>query len=262
MSPRSKTSLGGDSKPRTATSAEIATLAWQQVRKVPYLSESRDKRHIAELQISEQRGFNTDGDSSEMGISFAGFEAWWKKQTGLADPDIPVLPEFMVLKINDRVKAERNWNKMLAKLQQQHITGQGTMAPALKFESKGRSVLWCTLTEKLRALAKMRGQWGDLHSIYETRNESMYDAQDLPPFIRDPESAFSACWDLLSVVLLVYVSFSVPVRACFGISLTLWSAPFFVDLAVDIFFLVCVTTPTLLSLSDTDCAMHLAEISC
>jgi hypothetical protein len=35
--------------------------------------------------------------------------------------------------------------------------------------------------------------------------------------IRDPDSASSAVWDLSSVVLLLYVTATVPIRSCFGI---------------------------------------------
>ena len=68
----------------------------------------------------------------------------------------------------------------------------------------------------------MRGQWGDLHSIYETRGESLYEQQPLPRLIRDPESSFSGYWDFSSVAFLLYVCFATPVRACFGVSILLW----------------------------------------
>jgi|EP01047_Picozoa_sp_COSAG01_P015154 hypothetical protein len=34
-------------------------------------------------------------------------------------------------------------------------------------------------------------------------------------YIRDPDSTFSAVWDMVSVVFLLYVCLTVPVRACF-----------------------------------------------
>eukprot|EP01048_Picozoa_sp_COSAG05_P028779 COSAG05_NODE_9116_length_646_cov_1.197441_3_plen_111_part_01 len=46
--------------------------AWENIRKVPFR------------------------EGKEMGVSFPGFEAWWKDRVGIDDPDIPVLPEFMV----------------------------------------------------------------------------------------------------------------------------------------------------------------------
>jgi hypothetical protein len=61
----------------------------------------------------------------------------------------------------------------------------------------------------------MRQQWGNLHEMYETRADSMYELQALPPWVRDPDSNFSAVWDLTSVALLLYVSVTVPLRAGF-----------------------------------------------
>jgi len=59
----------------------------------------------------------------------------------------------------------------------------------------------------------------------------------VPPWIRDPDSGFSAFWDTLSVVFLLYVTATVPVRACFGVEDVLWSASFWFDLVVDLFFI-------------------------
>eukprot|EP01051_Picozoa_sp_SAG22_P014634 SAG22_NODE_1805_length_3533_cov_1.343040_4_plen_57_part_00 len=55
------------------------------------------------------------------------------------------------------------------------------------------------------ALIKMRNQWGDLHSIYETRAVSLYEQQPLGVCIRDPESAFSGYWNFLTITFLLYV---------------------------------------------------------
>ena len=48
-----------------------------------------------------------------LGVNFASFENWWRERAGIIDPNIPVLPEFMVLRIADKVKAQRAWNTML-----------------------------------------------------------------------------------------------------------------------------------------------------
>ena len=62
----------------------------------------------------------------------------------------------------------------------------------------------------------MQNQWGNLWDIYETRHESVFEEAPLPPWTRDPDSGLSAVWDLSSVVLLLYVTATVPLRACFG----------------------------------------------
>ena len=43
-------------------------------------------------------------------------------------------------------------------------------------------------------------------------------------------------WDVLSVFLLLYVTSSVPVRACFGVPDVLWTAAFWFDVFVDLYF--------------------------
>lgn len=73
---------------------------------------------------------------------------------------------------------------------------------------------------------------------YETRQESLYEENPLPPYVRDPESTFSAFWDLSSVVMLLYVTLTVPLRVCFGIDIELWTTTFWIELVVDMFF-VC-----------------------
>ena len=72
--------------------------------------------------------------------------------------------------------------------------------------------------------------------MYATRADSLYALRPLPRWIRDPDSSFSAIWDLTSVVLLLYVSVTVPLRAGFEIDIELWSAAFFFDLFVDVYF--------------------------
>ena len=77
---------------------------------------------------------------------------------------------------------------------------------------------WDSLGARLRTLVDMRRQWGNLHEMYETHVESMYELQPLPKWVRDPDSSFSAAWDLTSVALLLYVAITVPLRA--GLRLT------------------------------------------
>ena len=55
-------------------------------------------------------------------------------------------------------------------------------------------------------------------------------------WIRDPDSHFSATWDLVQVALLLYVAVTVPLRAGFELEVPLWSVGFFVDMAIDVYF--------------------------
>lgn len=172
--------------------------AWETIRKVPF------------------------AEGKKLGVNFAGFEAWWKAQSGATEPDIPVLPEFMVMKIDDRVKQEAIWKRNMTA----HV-------PKDQLKSEN----WCTLTAKLRTLVGMQRQWGDLHEIYETRAESLFEQAPLPPYVRDPDSEFSAVWDLTSVALLLYVAIVIPLRACFDLAVDLWSFAFWFDAIVDVYFI-------------------------
>lgn len=100
----------------------------------------------------------------------------------------------------------------------------------------GRSKNWTKLADKLRALMKMRSQWGDLHDIYEVRAASLFEQDPLPPCVRDPNSTFSAYWDLTTVVFLLYVCFMTPIRACFNVNVELFCGMFWVELAIDVSF--------------------------
>jgi hypothetical protein len=156
----------------------------------------------------DRRAHEFGEEAADSGVNFAGFETWWQDKTGIFESDIPVLPEFMVQKIEDRVKAEHNWNLMLQKKQRRNAPGGD--------DSKGfvRSKNWNSLAEKLRALVKMRtqvhpfnpvhlplsysgnpgvngvsdrsapgkcsGQWGGLHNLYVSQSESTFDQDPLP----------------------------------------------------------------------------------
>jgi hypothetical protein len=55
--------------------------------------------------------------------------------------------------------------------------------------------------------------------------------------IRDPESKFSSVWDALQVIFLFYVSWTVPLRACFGIEIEIPSPEWVIDSVVDLYFI-------------------------
>ena len=113
----------------------------------------------------------------------------------------------------------------------------GKLFGAKRGKLRGRTN-WNKLGSRLRALVTMKRQWGDLRDIYETRAESLYELNSLPPCTRDPDGTFASIWDLVSVALLLYVSATVPLRAGFEVEIEIWSFGFFFDLVVDIFFVV------------------------
>ena len=92
------------------------------------------------------------------------------------------------------------------------------------------------LSAKLRALTQLQSSWGQLHNIYEARAESKFAESPLHPWTLDPDSSFTSIWDLISIVLLLYVTVVVPLRVCFGIAVEIWSFKFFIEVLVDSFF--------------------------
>ena len=55
--------------------------------------------------------------------------------------------------------------------------------------------------------------WGDMDN--KGSGDSAFFIVPVPWFIRDPDSQFSMGWDLVSVLFLIYVCITVPIRACF-----------------------------------------------
>ena len=60
----------------------------------------------------------------------------------------------------------------------------------------------------------------------------------LPPLIRDPDSFQAAIWDLLQVGMLVYISVALPLRACFNIDVAIGSIAFFIEICIDLAFII------------------------
>ena len=59
----------------------------------------------------------------------------------------------------------------------------------------------------------------------------------MQPRVRDPDSAFSAIWDLAGVALLLYVAVTVPLRSCFDVTVETLTFAWYFDAFVDIYFL-------------------------
>lgn len=204
---------------------------WASIRKVPLLLDTKLP--------ADENGEVLDslGNEVPMGVTFKGFESWWKDRAGIVEPDIPVLPEFMVKRIAERSSLRHSWlgsafHRAVA-VKKALVAGSAPMEQERPVHKH-----WRSLGARLRTLVNMKRQWGNLHEMYETNQESMYEVHMLGRWTRDPDSDFSAFWDLTSVVLLLYVSVTVPLRAGFDIMIDLWSANFFVDAFVDVFFII------------------------
>ena len=147
------------------------------------------------------------------------------------------MPNDQVLRIADKVATESAAARLSGADSKPEGSGQGTDETQTD-KNLGRSKSWTVLSAKLKALTHMKSTWGPLHNIYEARDESLFDEQPLNRWTRDPNSTFTSVWDLSSVIMLLYVSAVVPLRVCFGVDIDLWSATFFIEAIVDLFFIV------------------------
>lgn len=97
--------------------------------------------------------------------------------------------------------------------------------------------LWKKLRSRLRLVVHMQQQWGDLHHIYGD-GVSVGEELAVPPWIKHPNSRFSMTWDMMQIVLLMGVSWNVPIRTCFGTEVPLWSGAFWFDAFTDVYFII------------------------
>ena len=180
-------------------------------------------------------------------VTYQAFEAWWKERLGIVDADIPVLPEYMVQKIDEAhyyaSKRER------AQAAPEKDGADGSTAEAVEDDrppARSARELWGSLRPRLLSVVRMQRQWGPLHDIYDSQQASRFELNTLPRWTRDPDSNFSAAWDLTQVVLLLYVAITVPLRAGFSLEVELWSLGFFVDMFIDIYFItdICLNFKT------------------
>ena len=95
----------------------------------------------------------------------------------------------------------------------------------------GCQELWRFLRPRLRFIVELQREWGNIHQLYPTGSESLYEDIPLPPGdypmrarhsqkckenlsrawllcdgagIRDPDSLASGLWDLMGLVLLLW----------------------------------------------------------
>lgn len=210
----------------------------------------------------------------EEGVTFNDFERWWKERAGVREPDIPVLPEFMVLRISDQTRSNGGWSGVApGKTAGVKKTSSASPSRASRSAedyvaepSKGTRTnphgpwtrdsppsqewldwykdhhrdpfeLWRNLGASLHTMVDMRRQWGDLHEMYETRAESLYEVLPFPQWVRDPDSNFSAAWDVATIFLLFFVAMVAPIRAAFDLETECLGVAFWIDVLIDLFFI-------------------------
>ena len=191
----------------------------------PPFDEETDWRSVRKV----REGLDGHEADDEM-VTYAGFEQWFKRRLDIEEPDIPVLPEFMVQVIEEAAKVdERKHQKRLEE------RGEAIPKKSLVGERSGKE-LWALLRPRLLTLVRMQRKWGPIHDLYDAVVESRYSGQAIPPNVIDPDSKFSQRWDLTQVVLLLYVAMVVPLRAGFDIEVELWTVAFFWDMMIDFYF--------------------------
>jgi hypothetical protein len=167
------------------------------------------------------------------------FEEWFMNRTGDDEPSIPVLPEYMVSKVAEdkSLNLEQDLGRtappqyVMVKRQTEDRQNQNEVPPRTGLE------LWTFLRPRLGLLVKLQYQWGQIKDLYEAKREPMSEHKNIPSGIRDPDSKFSAVWDLLQILFLFYVTLLVPIRVGFGVNPAPGSGGFFVDAVVDLYFI-------------------------
>eukprot|EP01043_Picozoa_sp_COSAG02_P000279 COSAG02_NODE_5_length_66751_cov_63.939148_25_plen_841_part_00 len=313
---------------------EIRTLVKKSGKKLNLVDPPFDleKDWAAMHKIGEERDML--GEIVQEGeVTFAHFEDWWKDRSGIVDVAIPVLPEFMVLRIAEvgeregRVERRRlpmedlqrmslqdldridfarmNFNDLYARVdndviverrarkcgvalptkngaengelsselralnmklrkdvldelalaqevKEQRIsedserTGREIVidllveqkgTPGVDYHRSGRE-LWAYLRPRLKFIVELQKEWGNVHELYPSRGDSLFEEVALPKGIRDPDSLSSGMWDLFGLLLLICVSVLVPLRSCFEVEVEPFSGAWFFDLFTDVYFVV------------------------
>lgn len=146
-------------------------------------------------------------------ITYNEFAAWFKVRTGDDEPEIPVLPEYMVEKVK-------------------------TMSDNQGTGSRSGKDLWHFLRARLSVIVKLQGQWGSVHDLYGTGGGTLFDSQSIPDGVFDPDSSFMQYWDLVQYIFLTYIILVIPIRVGFSVEVPLLSLPFVIDVIIDVFFII------------------------
>ena len=170
--------------------------------------------------------FDLDRDFAEMdedgegNVTYDEFDAWWRDRTGDDAPDIPVLPESMVKKIND-------------------LASSGSLVRPSPDHQFSANELWSYLRPRLKQLVDLQDMWGNLHNLYPTAStSSIFEDKPIPPGVRDPDSEMAGYWDLAQVFFLLYVCVTVPFRTSMDISIEYTQTEFWIDVVVDVYFII------------------------
>eukprot|EP01048_Picozoa_sp_COSAG05_P008732 COSAG05_NODE_681_length_7961_cov_105.324854_7_plen_626_part_01 len=203
----------------------------------------------------------TENGRTEDVVSFDEFELWWKARMGLSECSLPVIPEYFAYKLQamrtpigdmhlpDKLAGKGESASTATAAAGKHGTGAtgadavvalGSSTPREKLPSRNGAELWKLAKKRVELLAKMAHDWGKLEDIYgHTEQHSIYqlELEKRSRCLVDKESQFSAGWDVAQVVFLMYVSVTVPIRACMGVDIVILSPGWWVDTLVDLYFI-------------------------
>ena len=195
-----------------------------------------------------------DNDDDTATVSFVEFEKWWKFRMGLWETNQAVLPEFFEYKFAEahlggyaQVSEAAEVASLEGAQERKELAAASPMQRLRDTMRKRRGVrqgkdLWSMLRPKMSIIMMLKKSWGNIDNNARD-NSAVHDAK-LPWFIRNPDSRFSGIWDVASVVFLVYVCITVPVRACFPNNiignrshLEVLSLTWTIDTVCDIYFI-------------------------
>jgi hypothetical protein len=193
----------------------------------------------------------SDDDDELETIVFVVFERWWKLRMGLSEADTPVIPEYFQYKleeladVDERASVKHQSTSLIGLESNLSTSLKGRIrqyreydvdAPSSVMPRHGKK-LWKILRKRLNVLVTMSRDWGNASEFYGSAGSQFGDVP-LPWNVRDPESRFSSAWDMLQVFFLCFVSYTVPYRAGFGVEIEIFSAWWFLDTTIDLYFIV------------------------
>jgi hypothetical protein len=127
-----------------------------------------------------------------------------------------VLPEYMVRKVVGEQGGTRVVHQQSVKLNtpvwqsgkplpspvwnsKKPLAGPLVGSGGSSFDKRSGTELWGLLKPRLGMMVKLQKQWGNIHHLYEAKRESLFEDHLVPRYIRDPDSASVAVWDLIQV---------------------------------------------------------------
>lgn len=208
------------------------------------------ERDYLEMTAHQQHDKLTSEGKDE--VCWDEFEKWWRARSGDNEGTVPVLPEGMTDQANRLV----SWGNGRAHMQLEQGLGSVISRHEADYVPEGSSLDdarltgWAFLRPRLMMLIDLQAVWGDIGSMYESaatvlsENVASNKVRKTRRCLKNPDSW--PTWDYIHVVCIIYVLIVVPLRVGFDEDVEPMTPFFFVELSIDIFFildlLVCFRT--------------------